>query len=136
MTSFTDEELLAYADERISVELSVEIERALRDEREFQERLTNLLSQRDHGQVSVGEIWRQGRLSCPSRSVWAAYVTGRLGDGISQYLRFHVEVIGCRVCAANLADLDQQDAASASERRVQKFFQSSAGRLPQDDAPR
>lgn len=133
MPDFTDEELLAYADEALSSKRCVEIERALRDERQFQERLVDLLSQRDQGQVSVDEIWRQGQLSCPSRSVWAAYVTGRLGDGLSQYLQFHVDVIGCRVCAANLADLNRQDPSTDSERRTRKIFQSSAGRLAHDE---
>lgn len=136
MPNFTDEELLAYADERLSSQQCVEIERALRDERPLQERLVALLSQRDQGQVSVGEIWRKGQLSCPSRSVWAAYVTGRLGDGLSRYLQFHVEVIGCRVCAANLADLNRLDQSTDSERRTRKIFQSSAGKLAHEESPK
>ncbi|HEY0981204.1 hypothetical protein [Schlesneria sp.] len=131
MPDFTDEELLAYADERLSSERSAEIERALRNERLIQDRFVALLSERDRGQTSVGEIWRQGSLSCPSRSVWEAFVTGRLGDGLTQYLKFHVEVIGCRPCAANLADLSHHAHFPESERRTRKIFQSSAGHLPQ-----
>ena len=129
MPQCTDEELLAYADERLVADRSSLIEQQLRADAAFAERLSVLLSQRDQGEHSVGELWRRDRLSCPPRAVWAAYVDGRLGDGLSQYLRFHVETVGCRICAANLADLERRESASDAERRAKKIFQSSAGKL-------
>jgi len=132
MPDFTDEELVAYADERLSSRRCVEVEQALRADKSLSSRLGELLSQRDKGDFSVGEIWRQGGLSCPSRSVWAAFVDGRLGDGLAQYLQFHVNTIGCRVCEANLADLHRGDLSTEGDRRTHKIFQSSAGRLPSD----
>ena len=127
--SFTDEELLAYADESLSDGQSVIIERALRAHQPLVERMFRLLSGRDQGEHSLGQIWRRERLSCPSRSVWAAFIDGRLGDGLTQYMQFHVETIGCRVCAANLADLNQRDSSTENEHRTRKIFESSAGRL-------
>ena len=132
--SVTDQELLAYADERLSASRSAMIEQTLRDDENLVSRLSLLLSQRDQGDQSLGQVWRQDRLSCPSRAVWGAFVAGRLGDGLSQYLRFHLETIGCRLCAANLADLsrpeqESTDPLTESERRTRKFFQSSAGSL-------
>lgn len=129
MTTFTDEELLAYADEQLSPERSASVEQSLRSDAILLERLTSLLCGRDQGDHSVGELWRRFRLSCPPRAVWGAYAGGRLGDGLSNYLRFHIEVIGCRACAANLADLQHPDAANDTERRTKKIFQSSAGNL-------
>ncbi len=134
---FTDQELLAYADERLSTSRSAMIEQSLRDDECLVSRLSLLLSQRDQGDQSLGQVWRQDRLSCPSRAVWGAFVAGRLGDGFSQYLRFHLETIGCRLCAANLADLSRPDQSTTdqrteSERRTRKFFQSSAGSLRPD----
>jgi hypothetical protein len=129
MTTFTDEELLAYADEQLSSERCASVEQCLRTDAVMLERLTSLLRARDQGDHSVGELWRRFRLSCPPRAVWGAYASGRLGDGLSNYLRFHVEVIGCRACAANLADLQHPDAANDNERRTKKIFQSSAGNL-------
>ena len=130
MTAFHDEELLAFADEQLNAERSVLLEQALRHDSELMSRLRELLSERDQGSHTVGEIWRRERLSCPSRAVWAAFVEGRLGDGLSQYLRFHVDVIGCRLCEANLLDLQQSESARNQDRRAQKIFQSSAGYLP------
>ena len=132
VTEFTNEELLAYADERLPSERSVLIEQFLRRDRALVERMASLLSQRDQGERSLGQLWRKDRLSCPSRSVWAAYVDGRLGDGLKHYLQFHVETIGCRICAANLADLSRCEPSTDAERRTRKIFQSSAGTLSSD----
>jgi hypothetical protein len=126
---FTDDELLAYADEQLASDRCAVIEQSLRGDVSLVARLTTLLSKRDQGEHSVGELWRRQRLSCPPRAVWAAFVEGRLGDGLSQYLRFHVDAVGCRVCAANLADLERPGAATDAERRARKIFQSSAGKL-------
>lgn len=131
MPQFTDEELLAYADECLSVDRSATIEQLLRTDDSLVNRLAGLLSTRDQGEHGVGELWRRNRLSCPPRAVWSAFVDGRLGDGLSQYLRFHVETIGCRLCAANLADVEVKGDPSDSERRTRKIFQSSAGNLGQ-----
>ena len=126
---FTDEELFAYVDERLASDRCAVIEQTLRNDATLAARLSQLLSQRDQGDHTVGELWRRQRLSCPPRAVWAAFVEGRLGDGLSQYLRFHVETIGCRICAANLTDLERPGTSADAERRAQKIFQSSAGKL-------
>ena len=129
MPRFTDEELLAYADECLSSERCSSIEQALRSDSSLMESLITLLSERDQGAHTIGDMWRRLRLSCPPRAVWGAYVEGRLGDRLSQYLRFHVETIGCRICSANLADLERPASKESADRRTQKIFQSSAGRL-------
>jgi anti-sigma factor RsiW len=130
---FTDEELFAYADECLLPERCVVIEQSLRQDQTLVERLATLLSERDQGEHSLGQLWRRNRLSCPSRAVWAAYVDGRLGDGLTQYLQFHLETVGCRVCAANFADLSHRDQSTENERRTRKIFQSSAGTLRNAD---
>ena len=133
MSDFTDDELLAYAEERLSTDSCAVIEQSLRVNSSLVERLTTLLLQRDQGNFSVGDLWRHHRLSCPPRAVWAAYVDSRLGDGLSKYLQFHLEMIGCRVCSANLDDLNRRDPLTEAERRTRKIFQSSAGNLSQFD---
>lgn len=133
--TFTDEELLTYADEQLPVARATDLERLLRASDELVARLVLLMRDRDCGDQSLGAMWRRGRWSCPPRAVWSAFVDGRLGDGLSQYLMFHVETIGCRICAANLADLQQNANPADSEGRVHKIFQSSAGRLSRDRPP-
>lgn len=129
MTEFTDDELLAYADERLNSDRGALIESSLRAEDSLRHRLTTLLSERDQGAHTIGEIWRRLRLSCPPRAVWAALIENRLGDGLSRYLQFHVKTVGCPICLANLRDLERPDQADSRDRRAKKIFQSSAGQL-------
>ncbi len=128
MSDFTDEELLAYADECLAESRSAEIETQLRASDELRKRLATLLGGVDAGGKSLGEIWRRHRLSCPSRATWTAYMDGGIGAGLRHYLTFHLETVGCRFCAANLADLQSSEDAAAKVRR-QKIFQTSVGRL-------
>ena len=65
--------------------------------------------------MSLGEIWRRRRLSCPSRQELSSYLLGVLPDDATQYLTFHVNVAGCRYCEANLADLKSQQAEPPGE---------------------
>ncbi len=126
--SFTDEELLAYVDECLPVKRSAEVEATLRQSEPLRLRLSQLIAGQDQGGRTVGEIWRRGRVSCPSRSLWTAYLDGQIGEGLRRYLEFHLETVGCRFCAANLDDLRSSDDAASQVRR-QKIFQTSIGRL-------
>ena len=130
MPSFTDEELLAYIDECLPISRSSAIEQELRGSNLLRLRLTALIAEVDQGGRSIGELWRRARLSCPSRSLWTAYLDEQVGESLRQYLLFHLEIIDCRFCAANLEDLKSSDDAAASTRR-QKIFQTSVGQLSQ-----
>jgi hypothetical protein len=126
--SFTDEELLAYMDERASPTRAAEIERQVRASDALLNRLVQLMQSTERGDVTLGGMWRRGRWSCPPRAVWAGFVGGRLGDGLTQYLQFHLDTVGCRICGASVRDLRESDGGDG-ELRVRKIFQSSAGAL-------
>lgn len=126
--ALADEDLLAYVDEQLPVDASAALEARLRDDPALRQRLSRLIAERDQGGPTLGEIWRRRRASCPPRATWAAYLAGGLGDGLREYLRFHLETVGCRCCAANLADL-QATADPAAEQRARKIFATSLGRL-------
>jgi anti-sigma factor RsiW len=125
---FTNEELLAYIDERLPAGRATELERQLRLSTPLLQRVVQLMQSVEHGEVTLGAMWRRGRWSCPPRAVWAGFLDGRLGDGLSQYLRFHLETAGCRLCEACVCDLNR-GGATEGEDRVQKIFQSSTGAL-------
>lgn len=136
MLTFTDLELRAYLAEELSVARSSELERELVADEALRQRLRNLLEESDAASLAVRDVWLRGRLSCPSRSTLSDFLEGRLGDGLGQYVRFHLEDVGCRFCAANLADLRGQGGPDADQRN-RKFFETSVGRLkdiPQPDA--
>ena len=57
---------------------------------------------------------------------------GVLPREAADFVKFHVETIECRLCAASIADLRAQQSAAESEtvtKRRQRYFQSSAGYL-------
>ncbi|MGQ0634462.1 MAG: hypothetical protein ACT4QC_07625 [Planctomycetaceae bacterium] len=125
---FTDAELLGYLDEALAVERMTAIESALRDSTPLRRRAAELRESRAQQPPSVGDVWRSGRLTCPSRSILGSHLLGALAPGWADYIDFHVQTIGCRYCAANLADLrSAADGPGEADERRRKFFQSSAG---------
>ena len=130
-TEFSDSELLAYLDESLPIPRMTAIEAALRESADLRHRAAALRDRRNETGHSVGEIWRQNRLSCPTRHQLGSYLLGALESDVAQYVLFHLETVGCRYCAANLDDLRQAQQANAAEtsQRRQKFFQSSAGQV-------
>ena len=125
---FTDVELLAYLDEALPHERMTALEQRLRTEEPLRVRVSVLRHQRDDGRLTVSEVWRSARLTCPSRTQLGSYLLGALDDQLRDYLEFHLDVVGCRWCNANREDLQATLlTAPETEQRRQKFFQSSAG---------
>jgi hypothetical protein len=131
MTVPREPELEAYLDEALPVEEMARIEQALRGDPQLAKQLAGIIARRDSGIISLGEIWRRHRLSCPTRQELGSYLLGVLPEDDARYLVFHLEVAGCRFCQANLSDLKNQQAESpvSADQRRKKFFQSSAGKL-------
>ncbi len=128
---FRDAELEAYLDEALPADEMVRIEAALRASRELAARLAAINARRDAGLHSLGDIWRRHRITCPERTELGSFLLGVLEPAHAAYVRFHLEVIGCRLCQANLADLQQQQAATAGAAgRRRRYVKSSAGLLP------
>ncbi|HBJ34288.1 MAG TPA: hypothetical protein DDZ51_05885 [Planctomycetaceae bacterium] len=139
MTWPSDEVLSAYLEEALPVAQLAMIERQLRDDVELRKRLATVIGRQDAGLHSVGVIWRRNRLSCPSRDQLGQYLLGVLDSGPAEYIRFHLENVGCRYCAANHDDLRSSGpvgtdsiAADGSDQpliRRRRYFETSAGHL-------
>lgn len=129
----SDAELLAWLDEDLPAARMTEIEQQLRADNDLQRRAAGLISERDQGTLTVGEVWRRHHLSCPSRHELGSYLLGASDQGTTDYIRFHLETIGCRTCQANIDDLKQAQATTPEtiERR-QRIFASSVSRLKRD----
>lgn len=79
------------------------------------------------GQDSLlSEIWEEYRPSCPKRTTLGGYVLGTLDEPWTQYVKFHVESLGCRFCTANLDDLRRETAHSNDTLR-DRVLQSTVG---------
>ena len=126
---FSDDDLAAYLRETLPVGRSSEIEAALRTDEPLRRRLARVAAGDDGGR-GVGAIWRDGRLSCPTRDELGALLLGALEPDAERYALFHVREVGCRVCAANLADLEEAAARDPEvAKRRRRVFQSSVGTL-------
>ena len=139
MRTLTNADLEAYLNEELAVEEASMVEEQVRDQPELKARLLEILSRRDAGVHSLGEIWRRHRITCPTRPQLQQYLLGVVASGEANYVTFHLEQIGCRICAANLADLikasEESDEKADQEHqsvRRRKYFQSSVGRLRKD----
>jgi len=131
----TQAELEAYLDEDLPAEQMAEIESVLRADPSLAEMLVKLNERRDAGAHSLGAIWRRNRISCPTREQLGSFLLETLSAELTDYIRFHIEVIGCRICHANMADLQRQEDESSEvvTGRRQKYYQSSAGYLHLQD---
>jgi len=101
----TDQELLGFLDESLSVDRMTVLENAIRESESLRKRLATLRLGRSEADCSVAVVWRSQRLSCLTRAQWSSHLLGLLPDDLADYAEFHLRVIGCRFCAANLADL-------------------------------
>ncbi len=129
--TLTQAELEAYLDEALPVERMAQLEQQLRDDPSLGQKLAAINARRDAGLHSLGEVWRRHRLTCPTREQLGSYLLGVMQQDEADYLRFHLDVSGCRACQANLDDLKtrQTDEPATVDRRRKKYFQSSAGHL-------
>ena len=130
-TRITTADLEAYLDEVLSSAEMSAIEGAIRANPDLLKQLAVINGRRDAGLHSVGEIWRRHRLSCPTREQLGSYLLGVLDQGHADYIAFHLEKIACRLCHANLEDLQrqQQESGEVVQSRRTKYFQSTAGHL-------
>ncbi len=127
----SDHDLRAYLDEALPAEAMAQIEQQFRGDPQLVRRLAQLVAGRDGGMHALGDIWRRHRLSCPTRSQLESHLSRSLPADESAYIKFHLSVVGCRWCQANLKDLDGQQAelVDHSGARRRRYFQSSVGYL-------
>ena len=72
------------------------------------------------------EVWENQRPSCPKRSTLGKFSLGILPPDWEDYVSFHVSVLGCTFCNANLSELELQ-ASNAASSREERLFQSTIG---------
>lgn len=132
--TWTDRELAAWLDELLPAARMAEFETQLRADKALQARVAQVIRHRDQGGNSIGEVWQRGRLSCPTRSEMGGFLLGTLSEAAAAYVEFHLKTVGCRVCQANMSDLEEQSTqADHVPDRRRKFFESSAGLLRTGD---
>ncbi|MFK8111997.1 MAG: hypothetical protein AB8B91_07330 [Rubripirellula sp.] len=130
MTTFTDAELAAFLDEALPAGRCSQLEHELRSNADLRNRLIEVRGRETAGLHTIGAIWRRSRLSCPSRTELGQHLLGTLESEAADYVRFHIDEIGCRYCQANLADLEAASTPDESpDQRRRRYFQTSVGHL-------
>jgi hypothetical protein len=131
MNDVTREQLHAYLDDALSDSEASAVEQALRHSEPLRQRLRQAIQERDRGEHSLGAIWRRERLTCPTRDQLGSFLLQVLDDEQLSYIRFHLDVVGCPYCTANLADLEaqQREPAPHAKERRRRIFHSSASYL-------
>ena len=103
MPEWTDDELLAFADEQLDARRAASVEQQLRDDETLRQRVMLLLSARNAGAFTLGDIWRGARVSCHPASAWVAYAQDQIHGALREMMEFHRDVFGCRECQAQCA---------------------------------
>jgi len=105
MAPITREVLRDYLHDALPDSELAAVERALRTDPALRTLLSEVLEQEDRGEHTVGAIWRRERVSCPTRDQLGSYLLEAGDPEVLDYIRFHLEEIGCPYCQANLDDL-------------------------------
>lgn len=126
-----DAMLLKYVRDSLSKDESLTVETALRSSAEMRSRLQRLLDAHCVDELGPGSVWRESRLSCPSREEWGSFLLGILDLQSSDYCRFHLEVVECPYCRANVEDLKESNRTTLAESQIrqERVFRSSAGKI-------
>lgn len=74
------------------------------------------------------DIWEYHRFSCPKRSTIGGFLLRTLGDDWQRYVDFHLNVLGCRFCRANLEDLECETAEHSQQLQA-RIMESTVGFL-------
>lgn len=133
--AITDELLRAYLADNLPAGEMARVEKALRESAELRGRLEDVRQNRGDGQLhTLGAIWRRGRLTCPTRQQLGSYLLDALDPAEANYITFHIQVIECPFCQANLADLQAKSTQHPSTiaSRQNRILKSSQHLLGDD----
>ncbi len=109
-TEFSDDDLEEYRQDRMPAPRLVQFENLLGSDATFRARYERFLEEHPdpYHEHSIRAIWMRHRLTCVERPRLLHYLRGNLEDAERGYIDFHLKVVGCVMCQANLDDLQAQ----------------------------
>jgi len=117
-----------YLADALPPEAQARVEKALRESAELRARLEDVRQNRGvPGLHTLGAIWRRARLTCPTRQQLGSALLDALDPALASYISFHLDVIECPFCQANLADLKAKTVqpSTATQHRRNRILKSS-----------
>ena len=130
-----DQVLRSYLADTLPPEELARVEKALRDSATLRARLEDVRNNRDDFQLhSLGAIWLRSRLTCPGRQQLGSYLLDALEPELASYIKFHIEVVECPYCQANLVDLERQQSGhpTASKDREKRILNATRDLLGEE----
>jgi RNA polymerase sigma factor (sigma-70 family) len=77
----------------------------------------------------ITEIWETHRLSCPKRSTLGGFLLETLEPEWFDYVDFHLTMLGCHFCRANLKDLKRHKTTNEQRLFRKRIMESTVGFL-------
>jgi hypothetical protein len=108
-------ELRDFLREALPADRMAAIERLARESPEIMAQIADARDALNRGDHSLGAIWQEHQVSCPAREQLGAYLMQAGDPDYHDYVTFHLTVIECPICQANLDDLKAQAAASKAK---------------------
>jgi hypothetical protein len=130
-----DQVLRGYLADTLPPEELARVEKALRDSASLRARLEDVRNNREDFQLhSLGAIWHRARLTCPGRQQLGSYLLDALDPELASYIKFHIEVVECPYCQANLVDLERQQSGhpTASKDREKRILNATRDLLGEE----
>jgi transcriptional regulator NrdR family protein len=128
-TPIDDETLRGYLADTLDPTEMARVEKALRDSAELRQRLEQVRADRADPTVhSLGSIWRRNRLTCVDRETLGSFLLDVLDPSYAAYIRFHIEVVECPFCRANLADLESKSRPLTEQDQIRRRRIYDSGR--------
>ncbi len=124
-----------YLADALPPDAQARVEKALRESAELRARLEDVRQNRGvAGLHTLGAIWRRARLTCPTRQQLGSALLDALDPALASYITFHLDVIECPFCQANLADLKAKTVqpSTATQHRRNRILKSSQHLLGDD----
>jgi len=106
----TRELIREFLNETLSSERMAMVERLAREDPAINERIAEEREAMQRGDHSLGAMWQEHQVSCPTREQLGGYLIEAVEPDYLKYVEFHLEVIECGICQANLEDLKTQAA--------------------------
>lgn len=111
----TPELIREFLRETLSPDRMAFVERAARTDPKVTELIASEREAMQRGDHSLGAMWQEHQLSCPTREQLGGYLIEAGDPDYLEYVSFHLYVIECGICQANLEDLRTQAAAKKSK---------------------
>jgi hypothetical protein len=132
-----DAMLRNYLTDALPPEELARVEKALRDSAQLRSRLEDVRNNREDFQIhTLGAIWHRSRLTCPSRQQLGSYLLDALDPELASYIKFHIDVVECPYCRANLVDLERRQSAghptASAKARERRFVEATRELLAED----